>query len=258
MNDSMGGRGMVHRAINFKYINLLRFRKRIYLLSHMRANTSLLGHIMGSHPQIEGYYELHKGYGRRLDLLKNKLVYYDHHAPKTRAVYLFDKLLHNYLPLSERLVEPHDRVIFMIREPAPSIISIMKLFSNDAQSKWATRSGAEDYYTKRLERLKDLAIKFRGRYFFLRAEDLVNYPDKALEQLSRYLDLKTNLSKDYQIFEKTGEKGAGDCFSNLKSGTIVPKFGEHPRVPEPDNSLREIYLDTLKTLTKNSMFFLSS
>jgi len=29
---------------------------RIFLLSHMRVYTSLAGHILGSHPQINGYY----------------------------------------------------------------------------------------------------------------------------------------------------------------------------------------------------------
>jgi len=29
---------------------------RIFLLSHMRAFTSLAGHILGSHPQINAYY----------------------------------------------------------------------------------------------------------------------------------------------------------------------------------------------------------
>ena len=31
---------------------------RIFLLSHMRAFTRLAGHILGSHPQINGYYEM--------------------------------------------------------------------------------------------------------------------------------------------------------------------------------------------------------
>jgi hypothetical protein len=35
---------------------------RIFLLSHMRAFTSLAGHILGSHPQINGYYEMHISY----------------------------------------------------------------------------------------------------------------------------------------------------------------------------------------------------
>jgi hypothetical protein len=35
---------------------------RIFLLSHMRAYTSLAGYILGSHPQINGYYEMHLGY----------------------------------------------------------------------------------------------------------------------------------------------------------------------------------------------------
>ena len=35
---------------------------RIFLLSHMRAYTSLAGHILGSHPEINGYYEMHISY----------------------------------------------------------------------------------------------------------------------------------------------------------------------------------------------------
>ncbi|MBM4190547.1 MAG: hypothetical protein FJ210_07540, partial [Betaproteobacteria bacterium] len=31
-------------------------------MSHMRAFTSLAGHILGSHPQINGYYEMHISY----------------------------------------------------------------------------------------------------------------------------------------------------------------------------------------------------
>jgi len=35
---------------------------RVFLLSHMRAFTSLAGHILGSYPQINGYYEMHLSY----------------------------------------------------------------------------------------------------------------------------------------------------------------------------------------------------
>ena len=35
---------------------------RIFLLSHMRAFTSLTGHILGSHPKINGFYEMHFSY----------------------------------------------------------------------------------------------------------------------------------------------------------------------------------------------------
>jgi|GEM_PF-6178457 len=35
---------------------------RIFMLNHMRALTSLARHIVGPHPQIKGYYEMHPGY----------------------------------------------------------------------------------------------------------------------------------------------------------------------------------------------------
>jgi hypothetical protein len=35
---------------------------RIFLLSYMSAFTSLAGHILGSHPQVNGYQEMYLGY----------------------------------------------------------------------------------------------------------------------------------------------------------------------------------------------------
>ena len=43
---------------------------RIFLLSHMRALTSLAGHILDLHPQINGYYEMHISYENASDLAK--------------------------------------------------------------------------------------------------------------------------------------------------------------------------------------------
>lgn len=224
----------------------------------MRANTSLLGHILGSHPQIEGYYELQRGYGRRLDLLKNKYAYYSNHTAKAGATYIFDKILHNYLPLSERLISPEDRIIFMIRQPSPTIESIMRLFGDDPDHKWSTLAGAEDYYTKRLMHIKDLSLKFRGRYFFLQAENLIEDPDGALRQLGEYLGLKSPLSKRYQTFKMTGQRGAGDTSTLIKSGAVVHKSSKACQESSLSQRTQKIYLDTLSALRENSQVNCSS
>ncbi len=50
--------------------------RNIFLLSHMRANTSLFGHLMGSHPEVEGYYEMHIGYHSWRSLWRQKLLHF--------------------------------------------------------------------------------------------------------------------------------------------------------------------------------------
>ena len=61
----------------------------------MRANTSLMGHILGSHKQIYGYYEMHLSYRTENDLIKQKELYATKDVIKSSSRYLFDKILHN-------------------------------------------------------------------------------------------------------------------------------------------------------------------
>ena len=41
----------------------------LFLLSHMRSYSSLMSHLLGSSPQIDGYGEMHLRYRTRLSLL---------------------------------------------------------------------------------------------------------------------------------------------------------------------------------------------
>jgi hypothetical protein len=68
---------------------------RIFLLSHMRAFTSLAGHILGSHPQINGYYEMHISYEDASALDRQLEMFRQDDVLKRDSRYLFDKLLHN-------------------------------------------------------------------------------------------------------------------------------------------------------------------
>ena len=45
-------------------------RRYLFVLGHMRSYSSLLCHILGSHPQINGYCETHVKYRSRFDLLR--------------------------------------------------------------------------------------------------------------------------------------------------------------------------------------------
>ena len=61
----------------------------------MRAYTSLAGHVLGSHPQINGYYEMHLGYEEPAALDRQLQAFLQDELLKPGSRYLFDKLLHN-------------------------------------------------------------------------------------------------------------------------------------------------------------------
>ena len=77
-----------HLRTVLRHPSILRSYQPLLLISHMRANTSLMGHILGASPEIEGYYELHIGYHSWRSLLRQKLVYFDQHTPATRALHV--------------------------------------------------------------------------------------------------------------------------------------------------------------------------
>ena len=101
---------------------------RIFLLSHMRAYSSTLGHIIGSHPRINGYYEMHQSYLSDADLAQQIADYSQHDSLKPDSHYQFDKLLHNDYRLNLSLPALQDAVIFIaLRQPEPTIKGITKL-----------------------------------------------------------------------------------------------------------------------------------
>jgi hypothetical protein len=82
---------------------------RIFLLSHMRAFTSLIGHILGSHAKINGYYEMHLSYYSSDSLDQQLKLYKKTESIKAHSHYLFDKLLHNCTPSAQ--VGPNSLIV---------------------------------------------------------------------------------------------------------------------------------------------------
>lgn len=204
---------------------ILRPYHRILLLSHMRANTSLFGHLLGSHPEIDGYYELHIGYYSWKSFIRQKLIYFAEHQSKPDAKYIFDKVLASEHDVNTSLFEnSDDKVIFMLREPNATIASIIKLYQKvEPDHEYTTLAGASQYYSERLMQMVTMAKNMKGSFIFIEAEAITQTPDEILAALSDYLALTTPLSKEYKILPKTGEKRAGDSSKNINSGVITAK-----------------------------------
>ncbi len=215
--------------------------RNIFLLSHMRANTSLFGHLLGSHPQIEGYYEMHMGYYSWKSLWRQKLRHFATHDAKPRALYMFDKVLHDghavALPLLQR---PDSHTIMMLRTPAQSIKSLVVLYRGTSpQLPEAQPEGAARYYIDRLNTLGRMASQLPQRYFYLDAECLVRDTAPTLQALSDWLRLPTPIPTEYTTFNNTGRGGAGDTSDRLKSGKVSAQSNDYGEIEVPEALMAE-------------------
>lgn len=148
----------------------------------MRAYTSLVGHILGSHPEVDGYYELHRGYLTADDLEQQRAQYAEHDRLKPGSRYLFDKLLHNDYALNLALPELADAVVLVaLRPPEPTLKSIVALFARKpGEDPYATPTGAARYYLDRLAALADFSARHAGRTRYFDAPLIRDDPPRLL------------------------------------------------------------------------------
>ncbi|MCG5535570.1 hypothetical protein [Ectothiorhodospira mobilis] len=209
--------------------SLLRPAGHLLLFSHMRAKTSLLSHLLGSHPEISGYYEMHIGYYSPRSLLKARLLFHSLHpdAPATRLY--FDKILHNRHRVHHRLLNASGvRPIFMLRSPVETLSSIMRLYKGRAHDgHLATEEGALGYYLQRLDGLVDLAGALqRDDVLYIDAEALSRDIGAVTQLLSEALGLSMRIPTEYQIMKLSGQVGRGDSSSRILAGKVLPESGE--------------------------------
>ncbi|MAG75232.1 MAG: hypothetical protein CL811_00620 [Colwelliaceae bacterium] len=206
-------------------------RELVLLLSHMRAYTSLTGHIFGSNPEIEGYYEMHKGYFSWKSLYHAKLLYYTSHPVKPSAKHLFDKVLHSEHYVAPELLNRKDiNAVFSIRQPEDTILSIVSHYQKvDAKHDYCSPEYAANYYIERVNSLAELSGKITTDFIYFDAEAIKDDTQALLKFLSEKLALETPLSPQYQKMKQTGSRFSGDSSAELFSGRIQQqsKVREH-------------------------------
>jgi hypothetical protein len=221
--------------------SLMLRHRNIFLFSHMRAHTSLFGHLLGSHPQVEGYYEMHIGYYNWKSLWRQKLRHFAEHDAKPGSRYMFDKVLHNGHEVSlDLLRRPDSHSVMMLRSPEKSIKSLVVLYrSTSPHLPEAPPEGAARYYVGRLNTLADMAQALPKRYFYLDAEGLVADTAPTLRALGDWLGLTTPIPTEYQPFSKTGHGHAGDTSARLKSGKVSHEGNDYADIHVPVELIAE-------------------
>ena len=211
---------------------------RIFLLSHMRAFTTLAGHILGSHPAINGYFEMHISYDDVSDLDKQLDVLQKHEALKQNSHYIFDKLLHNNYRLNPELPGLEGiKILLALRDPEHTIKSIVNLFAQkQTEELYASAEEATKYYIERLKVLTDFCRTLAQDYYYFDAGLLRSAPDILLPEMSDWLELDPTLSQRYKRFSQTGIARKGDSSNLIHSGKIDKTKIDysHIRIPEDE------------------------
>lgn len=193
----------------------------LFILSHMRSYSSVLSHVLGSHPQIDGYCETHLRYRFSFDLLRLKWRVRRLTGEPLRGRYVLDKILHNYPVASAILENPRTRAILLLRQPVDVVQSIVHMGRHLDANEWNSNvANATSYYVKRLSQLAQLARTFGKRAAFVESEMLLTRTDETLAFVQHFLDLDSPLERRYRSFAKTGQPGYGDPSEMIHSGEI--------------------------------------
>lgn len=213
---------------------------RIFLLSHMRAFTSLAGHVLGSHPQINGYYEMHLGYEDSAALDRQLAVFTAGDALKPNSRYLFDKLLHNDYGLKpDQLGRADIKVLVALAEPEHTIKSIVHLFRQKPDPDlYASPVQAALYYTARVNALAEFCQSSPRGYFYFDADLWQRASAQLLSKLADWLELDSPLSARYETFSHTGKAGKGDSSPRILSGSIDQSRVDYTHIALPEDALR--------------------
>jgi hypothetical protein len=189
----------------------------------MRSYSSLLCHILGSHPQINGYCETHIKYRTRWDLLRLRSRVVQLTGEPLRGRYVLDKVLHNY-PLAPGILRnPNTLSIVLVRRPVPTVRSIINMGLRYRHVAWhCDLDSVARYYEERVAALVRLAAQLRGRVMFIEAEALLARTVEVLEHVGSLLKLDEPLRADYRRFEHTGEPGFGDPSEVISLGHVAP------------------------------------
>jgi hypothetical protein len=200
----------------------------------MRSYSSVLSHVLGSHPEIDGYCETHLRYRFALDFLRLQWRVRRLTGEPLSGRFVLDKVLHNYSLVSSLLERPQARVIFLLRQPVDVLRSIVHMGTHlDSNAQNASVASATAYYVSRVNQLTMLARRMGSRAAFVESEALMNRTEDTLQFLQNFLELETPLDRRYRHFPRTGRAGSGDPSDAIRSGEIRARRDGKPRYSIP-------------------------
>jgi hypothetical protein len=203
-------------------------RRHLFVVSHMRSFSSVLCHILGSHPEIDGYAETHQSYYGRSDLHRLTTLVGEMTGAPVSGRYVLDKILNMRQHLEPSVLARRDvRILFLVRKGPDTIRSLVSIARAGGHKGPASQPpGALYYYAKRLRQIEGYAATHGRGALFLESERLVNETDHVLSGIARWLELSEPLSPNYRRFRLTGVRGFGDPSPIIMAGRLVTEPSE--------------------------------
>ena len=213
-------------------------RSTVFVLGHMRSYSTLLCHILGSHPEIAGYAEMHLAYRNGLDLLRLRARVFRSLGCVLPGRFVLDKVLHDEYAVAPSVLRRQDvHAIVIVRRPAETIRSVLAMGERIPSVAWYSDvDAAVDYYATRVRSLATVR-EHASHCIFVRAEDVVEETSRALAEVTKFLGLEQGLTEEYDLFPHTGEQGWGDDSAAIRSGRVVRPERHSDRDAPPQTAL---------------------
>lgn len=221
----------------------------IFILSHMRSRSSLLSHLLGNHPEICGYSELHYDYPKSSSLLKLHLELYKDLKDIKNSRFYLDKILHNSFVIADEILsKPNVHLLILYRDPEATVKSIVKMGEVTGKSEYLDTEQMLRYYIDRMSYLIEVSKKYDNIHI-VESEEIVENTPQVLKELANWLNLGSDISETYRSFNKTGKPGHGDPSSNISTGKIIKT--QNKQTVEFNNDLlviaNELYIKLKQT-----------
>jgi hypothetical protein len=226
-----------YAAATIREPRILLGRKRyILLLSHPRCYTSLIAHILGSHPEIVGSCETYSHLRNGRDLIRLRYLTYWLNGRKIPVRYVFDKILVHYISLSSEILNRDDvTVLFALRGPERTIPSMTRFCFDESHRGRVAFAG--DFYINALQSLEQRCLALKKPAFYFDGSDVVTRTADLLKSLEWLLGLNQHLSERYQTFRHTGIEG-GDPSGRIKCGSINRTEDDYHEIVVPDDLMQ--------------------
>ena len=122
---------------------LFKFHRYLFLLTHARSYSTLLCHILGSHPQICGYSEAMIPYETAVDLIRLNREVFRAGNYRGDCDYVMDKLVYDNFHVSGVVLRnPRVTPLLIVREPEAAIASLVRVRTREYEqglSDWAAQ-----------------------------------------------------------------------------------------------------------------------
>jgi hypothetical protein len=188
----------------------------VFVLGHMRSGSTLLSHILASHPAFEYAGELYKTYKTSADFQALVVeICRRLHKVRLRSTFVMDKIVYDGFIADDAVLKSPllYKCVILVREPETAIKSMIDHYG------WQEPEALGNYLA-RLGTLAHQSVILGDRALYIEYEDLVQFTEDTLSALTAFFGVSPPFVPNYKTDRMTGEK-VGDTSENIWAGRVI-------------------------------------